>query len=186
MRSRSALALAAVLGLLVAVTGCGGSGSDEEDGTTRFEHDGVSLTYPAGWSRDDAAEAQAAEKGMVLLAKGDSGVEGVPYRLTVLDQPREGRTAASMGKFVADTRASDVSGTYVEDGPVEVDGTPEAWGVVTDYRAIPDGGGDAVPARWIDRVWIDGERQINVRLTGPRDKLGSPEAEAIIGSLRAG
>jgi hypothetical protein len=153
---------------------------------TDFAHEGVTIRYPAGWTRDADGEQQGKADGIVLLAKGDSGVDGLPYVLTVLDQPRESRTVRGMGKLVSDTRPSDLRGQHVSDGPIDVAGTPEAWRVVTDYQARPKEGGDVTTLRWIDVVWLDGDRQLGVRLVGPRDKMEAPEVQKIVDSLKAG
>src|SRR4051794_34426230 len=166
-------ALLVLLG--VAVAACDRSDENGTAGTNRFEHDGVTVAYPSGWSRDADGEAQGKADGIVLLAKGDSGVAGLPFVLTLLDQPRESRTVRGMGKLVSDTRPADLRGQHVEDGAFQVPGTPEAWRVVTDYQARPQGGGDVQPVRWVDIVWLDGDRQFGVRLAGPRDKMDRPQ-----------
>jgi hypothetical protein len=181
---------AALCGLLAvvafAVWGCGGSDDNGDDGMQRFDHDGVSISYPAGWARDANAEEQGKGDGLVLMATGPSGVRGVPYRVSLLDQPAEGRIVRGLAKFVSDTRPADLNGRHVEDGEFRLSGTPKAWRVVTDYKQVPQGGGDSVPARLVDIVWLAGDRQFNVSLAGPRDKMDAPEIQQVVGSLKAG
>jgi hypothetical protein len=53
-----------------------------------------------------------------------------------------------------------------------------------DYRRIPAGGGTPVPARLIDIAWLDGDRQLDLAIAGPRDRMDAPAIKQIIASLR--
>jgi hypothetical protein len=183
---RGRLYLVGVLVTGAAMVGCGDGEHAKESGMTHFEHDGLSVQYPAAWERDDAAEKKGADDGMLLLAVGSSGVGGAPYRLSLFDQPSEYSTIGDAGKDVADVRGTDLQGD-VSDGPFEVPGAPPAWRIVTDYKLLTEGeGSPTVPARAIDVIWLDGDRQINLTFSGPRDKMDTPAARAVIKSLRAG
>lgn len=172
---------AAVLAAALLAGGCGGGGGGDDAGMTHFTHGALAVDYPQGWKRHQDKEGHG---GLVLFATGTSGVDGVDYRITVFDQAREAfKTAKAYGKSASDTRAFDLHGRVIADGPTEVPGSEGAWRVATDYRVNPSTGGPPKPARLIDIMPLKGDRQYRLSLSGPRKDMGSAQIRKIIDSF---
>ena len=174
MRRRVAALVAGTLFLV----GCGGG-----DDMTRFEQDGIAFSHPSGWERMQDVESDDEGDGLVVALEGDSGVEGATVRALAFNQPREPGTVGQYGKSAADTRPTQANGQLVEDGEYDVPGAEGAWRVVVDYRIEPEGGGDLVPARIVDILPVEGDRQYRLTISGPREAVDSEEIAKVIDSF---
>jgi hypothetical protein len=175
MRRRVLTTLAA--GVVALGAGCGG------DDMTRFEANGIAFEHPSDWERVADVEEQDRDKGLVVALQGDSDVDGAPVRVVAFNQPREPGTLAQYGKEVAATRPQQAGGPLVEDGKVDVPGAEGAWRVVVDYRVRPEDGGEPVPARSIDLLPVEGDRQYRLTITGPREAIEAPDIDELIDSF---
>jgi hypothetical protein len=168
---------AVLLAGAVLAAGCGG------DDMTRFEDDGIAFSHPNGWERMQDVEAGDDGDGLVAAFEGDSGVDGAPVRALAFNQPREPGSVAQYGKFVALSRPGDANGELVEDGSIDVPGAEGAWRVVVDYRVQPKGGGDPVPARSVDILPVNGDRQYRLTVTGPSEAVNGDQVQQLIDSF---
>jgi hypothetical protein len=64
-----------------------------------------------------------------------------------------------------------------------VPGAEGAWRVVVDYRVRPKGGGAIVPARSVDILPVNGDRQYRLTVTGPRDAVTGDQVKKLIDSF---
>jgi hypothetical protein len=164
-------------GTLLLAVGCGG------DDMTRFEQNGIAFSHPAGWERMGELEERDRDEGLVVALEGDSGVDGATVRALAFNQPREPGTVGQYGKFVADTRPGQAHGKLVTDGKYDVSGAEGAWRVVVDYRVQPKGGGDPVPARIVDILPVNGDRQYRLTVSGPSEAVNSDQVKKLIDSF---
>jgi hypothetical protein len=169
---RRLVLVAVTAGVLLAV-GCG-------DDVTRFEQDGIALDHPADWDR---LRSEEGEDGLVLALETDGGVDGTKLRALAFNQPREPGTVGQYGKGVALTRPTEAGGRLVEDEEYDVPGAEGAWRVVVDYRIRPEGSDETVPARIVDILPVEGDRQYRLTISGPREAVDSEEIAKVIDSF---
>jgi hypothetical protein len=169
---RRLLLVAVAAGVLLAA-GCG-------DDMTRFEQDGIALDHPSGWER---LRSEEGEEGLVLALDGDSGVDGAKLRVLAFNQPREPGTVGQYGKSVADTRPFQAGGRLVDDEEYDVPGAEGAWRVIVDYSIQPEDSEETVPARIVDILPVEGDRQYRLTISGPREAVDSEEIAKVIDSF---
>jgi hypothetical protein len=174
---RGRLLSAIVAGALLA-TGCG-----DED-MIRFEDDGIAFTHPGDWQRLREVERYTKEDdGLVAAFEGDSGIEGATIRALAFNQEREPGTVGQYGKDAALTRPFQARGELVQEGEYEVRGAEGAWRVVVDYRMHPNDSEEIVPARIIDILPVNGDRQYRLTVSGPKQAVDSAQVDEIIESF---
>jgi hypothetical protein len=164
-------------GVLVALAGCGGD--DVPEGFTRFEEDGVSISYPESWRE---LPARGTEQNVVLRAReqGRPAVEAAQVTVTRVDEETTFSSLLTDIKIFNRNRLNDSS--FVDEREAEVDGADEAQLLVTDYVLRTDDGDIPYRARQVLAL-KEPDLQLNVAVTAPRDAYDRFDADAILDSL---